>query len=273
MAGIVGQEDYWVAGSRFYFIKTDDTTYETLFDLGVIKTANPNITPDTIELIDGDGGIQRTVDETLIKVNEDYDIVCNNFTLDNLSLLFLASEPEEFTQPSGSDLDDVPHKATIGPGRMIKLKDVNGNWLYSVSSIVVTGDAGSPSYTEGDDWEWVSKDRGIIQVLTDGDITDGEDLEITIVLNAISGKRYIRPQSAGKAIRGKAMLVWGRNNNAEQTVREFDCSIVPGGSSIQIENYSEMTLKAKVLSDATDTTTPAGRMLQYKGSLPAGPTS
>lgn len=270
---VSGYQEFWVVGSRFYF-QNDTDTNNTLLDLGVVKTVSPTLETEKIELEDADGGIRRTVAEAITKMSETYDLVCNNFNLDNLALLFMAdsNSPQDFDQ-AVTEVQNVAHIAVIGPGKFVKIKDASSNWLYSITSAIVK--SGNPSttttsapYVEDTDWEWVSKDRGIIKILSTGSITDGETIYIDITPSLISGRRLVYPQT-GSIINGKAMLVWSRNNNAEQTVREADVTISTNAANFQVEDYSDLTLSAKVVSDVTETTAPAGRLLQYKGTLPA----
>lgn len=269
MAGIVGQQDFWVTGSRMYFRNNADAN-KTLFDLGVVKTASPQIEIEKIELEDGDGGRRKTVDETVTKIGENYDVVCNNFAIDNLALLFMAAAVDDPNQ-STTELTDVAHTAVIGPGKYVKLVDASGNWIYNINSIVVTDSPMTETFVEGDDWSWVSKERGMIQIRDGGAIADLDALLIDITPLAITGNRRIYPHTAANAIKGRALLVWGRNNNTEQTMREFDVSLSSNNGAFSVENYSEFTLSAQVLSDATETTAPAGVLLHAVGSLPAAP--
>ena len=271
---VSGYQEFWVVGSRFYF-QNDADTNSALLDLGVIKTVSPTMETEKIELEDADGGVRRTVAEAVTKVSETYEIECNNFSLDNLALLFLASStsPATFTQ-AVTPIADVPHKAVVGPGKFVKLKDADGNWLYSINTITVnnvtamTTTSTLAPIAEDTDWEWISKDRGIISILSTGSIADGDDLQITITPNAITGKRLVYPQT-GSIINGHAMLIWGRDNNAEQTSREADVTISPSSGNFQVEDFSSLTLSVKVVSDVNEITAPAGRLLQFKGTLPA----
>lgn len=271
---VSGYQEFWVTGSRFYFQRDDDTN-EGLLDLGVIKVVSPTMEVEKIELEDSDGGIRKIAAEAVTKMSETYEIECNNFSLDNLALLFLASSssPATFTQ-AVTPIADVPHKAVVGPGKFVKLKNLTGDWLYNINTISVvnatamTTTTTNVPLTEDTDWEWISKDRGIISILSTGSIADGDDLLITITPNALTGKRLVYPQT-GSIINGHAMLVWGRDNNAYQTVREADVTISPSSGNFQVEDYSSLTLSAKVLSDVTEITEPAGRLLQFKGTLPA----
>jgi hypothetical protein len=262
---VIGAQDFWIAGSRVFFQNTADAN-GGLLDLGTVKTVNPQFETTTVQLKDGDGGVNRLVDEVLTDITEKYEITTNNFALDNLALFMLANAPEAFTQATTA-LTDVVHIAVKGPGRMVKLRNASGDWLYSINTVVVKDTTAATTYVENTDWKWVSKDRGIIQILPGSAIVEGASLKITITPNAISGKRLVYPQS-GKVIKGKILIVWGRGGNAEQTMREATVSLTPSSSSIQIDNYSEMTFTASILSDITQTTAPAGKLLQATGALP-----
>ena len=264
---VVGWQDYWVTGARFYFVRDDDTN-EALIDLGTVQSATPSIETSKLELKDGDGGVRKTVDEVVTEINESYEITCNNFNPTNLALAFLADEPEAFTQTADA-IENVAHTAVIGLGKFVKLKDASGNFLYNITSIVVKDATEVTTYVEDTDYKWISKDRGIIEILAAGSIDDGDVLHITITPVALSGNRLIKPQTSGGAIKGTGVLIFGRNNNAEQTVREVLMSITPNTTNLQSEDFSDFVLTANVLGDITDTTTPAGRMLQFKGDLPS----
>lgn len=263
---VIGQQDFWIAGSRVFFQNAADAN-GALLDLGTVKTVNPQFETTSVQLKDGDGGVNRLVDEVLTDITEKYEVTTNNFSLDNLALFMLANAPEAFTQATTA-LTDVVHAAVKGTGKYIKLKNTAGEWLYSINTVVVKNNAGAVTYVEGTDYKWVSKERGLIQILAASAIAEGDLLKLTITPNAISGKRLVYPQS-GKVIKGKILIVWGRGGNAEQTMREATVSLTPSASSIQIDNYSEMTFSASILSDIT-AVAPAGRLLQAIGTVTTG---
>lgn len=279
---VSGVQEFWVVGSRFYF-QNDDSANEALLDLGVIQVASPTIETEKIELEDADGGVRRVVDEAITKMSETYDLVCNNFNLDNLAMLFMADKnsPADFTQAI-TKIENVAHIAAVGPGKHVKIKDASGNWLYGIQSIDITLIVSATTTTpvpatttttaipivENVDYEWVSKDRGIINIIDGGAIDDGDTMYIDITPKAITGRRLVYPQT-GAILKGHAMLVWGRGGNVEQTVREADVTISTSAANFQVEDYSDFTLQAKVVSDVTETTAPAGKLLQFKGTLPA----
>ncbi|GAG09742.1 unnamed protein product, partial [marine sediment metagenome] len=258
---VSGFQEFWVVGSRFYF-QNEKVLDKALLDLGTIQVVSPTIEAEKIELEDSDGGVRKVVDEAVSKISESYDIVCHNFNVDNLALLFLAntSSPAEFTQTI-DEIQNVPHTAVIGPGQFVKLTNLAGVWLYSITSIIVKSTNPATTTTaiplvENTDWKWISKDRGVIEIISGGAISDGDTIYIDIIPVAVTGIRMVYPQT-GSIIKGRAMLVWGRNNNTEQTVREAIVTISPSSANFQIEDYSEFTLQAKIVSDITEVTAPA----------------
>lgn len=135
---VVGHQDFWLAGSRFYFQREDqDSVEQPLIDLGVIQPVNPALEIESVELEDSDGGLKRVVDTGVTKISESMDIVCSNMNLQNLSYLFLASSPSAFTQAQAeADIDQfTTHDA------LKKIVDVNGAFVFGLDAIagVYTG--------------------------------------------------------------------------------------------------------------------------------------
>ena len=93
MAGIIGTtasgtlQDLWIVGSKFYF---QSDLRNLLVDFGTIDVVNPSIEPTKIELRDGASGLLKIVDSSLTEISETYEIVCKNFSRDNLTSLFLS---------------------------------------------------------------------------------------------------------------------------------------------------------------------------------------
>lgn len=135
----------------------------------------------------------------------------------------------------------------------------------AVTVTAYTENAGT-IFKQGTDWDVVSADRGIARIIDGGAITSG-DYTIAFSVAALSGNRTFNPQTAKGTITGRAILIYSRRNNADQTVREMEVAVTPNSSSIQDTDFSSMVLTFTVLNDLTSTT-PAGRVLQFKGSLP-----
>jgi len=114
---IVGHQDFWVAGSRFFYKRDPiEGAAQPWIDLGVIQPVNPSLEIEKLELEDSAGGVKRTVDERVVKIDETFDITCNNLNLDNLALLFLADPPEAFNQIA--EIRQVQH-GSLGDGQPI----------------------------------------------------------------------------------------------------------------------------------------------------------
>jgi len=139
----------------------------------------------------------------------------------------------------------------------------------SITGVIIyaaSGDSGTV-YEQDTDWEVVSADRGLLRIIDGGAIADGTAV-VAYSTAAISGSRVFNPQDVSGTVYGTMVLIWGRGNNAEQTVREARVSVTPSGSNIQIDDFSSITLTFKVISDLT-ADVPAGRMLHFKGSVPS----
>lgn len=352
---VVKFQDFWITGSRFYFKREDQEGVEQpLRDLGTIKVANPELAPEVVELEDSDGGIRQVVAEALTKIEEVYNVECNNLNLENLSMLFLSGDPTTFAQTSTAKL--VKHYAH--PSALVKLHDDDDRktFLYkikhiagvykdgTVSTVVLesinattktfklTGDV-TTEFDVGDkfivkytgltdyknagtytvvtstlnsgktdvvvseavssteasitgsviykadsgntgvildsevDWDVYSLDRGIIRMNDSGLLfTTAGDIQVVFLTDDVSGKRLLRPQSLKGTLKGTGLVIFGRENNAAQTMREFECTITPGGSALSDTDFSSITFRVRVTSDLT-ADDPAGRMLMIKGAL------
>lgn len=275
---LVGMQDVWVTGSRFYFDR-DDTTNNYLLDLGTVDTANPSMEVSKIELKDGDGGRLVTINSEVTEINESYELTVKNFNTEALATLFLASEPSALNQaPSASDIDTMT--VSLHPGHVAKITQ-SGEGVYGISSAAFE-QAGGGAMVDYDtnaataDYRWISKDRGIIKFLAGGSETlaDGNTVNCTAItmnsgIHTASNRRMIYPQQAGGAITGRGYLFYSRRNNAEQSVREFKCSLAPSGASFSVDDYSSFSLTASVLSDLTQTNDIAGIMASIKGDQPS----
>tara|TARA_Y100000114_G_scaffold55242_1_gene50516 strand:+ start:859 stop:1656 length:798 start_codon:yes stop_codon:yes gene_type:complete len=255
--------------------------------MGTVNTISPAIEPTVLELKDGDGGRLNLIDQAFSDVNETYEVVTKNLSQENLQFLFLADPPESMTQATSIGVQAIQ----IGPGKLMKVKDAAGKGVYQIgtttfrkyssasanvsSAAALVAFNGSNSATA--DYEVISTTRGLVrffstgsQSLANGNFvgpsTDqGEGTALTTY--GANNTRLLKPQSLGAPVRGKGFVIFSRNNNDRQSVREFDCSILPSSANFQIEDFSEFTLSVSVLSDVSQTET-AGRYIFYKGDEP-----
>lgn len=133
----------------------------------------------------------------------------------------------------------------------------------------ITIENGGVIYAQDVDYEIVSLSRGIVRIKTGGAISVEQDVFVIFTLSAISGKRLLYPQSFKGPMQGVLELWFGRENNAYMTVREARVSLSPNGVSLTIDDYSLLTISAKVLSDISQATVPAGRLIDVLGTVPS----
>ena len=100
MAGLVGSQDFWIVGSRFFFepnLAGTTTRSGEMIDLGTVDTISPQIATNIAELKDAESGVVRLVDQGLVSIDETYSITIKNFNFRNLQILF-AGKPQAETQ-------------------------------------------------------------------------------------------------------------------------------------------------------------------------------
>lgn len=261
-------QDFWLTGSRFYFLRdTDGVNTYPMIDFGRIEPMNPNIQVEKLQLEDSDGGKKVVVDEQLTKYTEEYDIKCSNLNMDNLTIFFAGKKLETYTRVATPVVGTFLQKAY--KGRLLPVRDNTGEFVFGVTSIQAVTKSPTTPLVLGTDYEVVSLERGLIRIISGGLIVDGDEVKMSYTPRAFTAEeRLIYPQTAS-AIKGMGLIVWGRGSNAQQTVREARVSLTPSASNIGIDNYSDITFKATVLSDVTKTNDPAGRLLYWLGTLPA----
>lgn len=123
----------------------------------------------------------------------------------------------------------------------------------------------------GYDWEMGDLVRGYVKIRSDATLlVTGQPVVPIFLPRAIAASnRLIYPQARTGPFQGIGLLEWGRGSGAQRTAREFYCSIVPASANMQISDFSSFALSVEVIADPTNTTAPAGRMLDYYGSLPS----
>jgi|GEM_PF-2429792 len=284
MPGIVGFQDFWVAGSRFYF-QEDGQANPHLLDLGTVGTISPNFEPTTLDLKDSDGGRENLIDQSFSDINESYEIECNNISSDNLNLFLFGDGRSTLNQDTtllSNDAQFTVTEADFKPGAVIKLFS-NGVALYNLLTITAairtTGGAATLEKYDGTnpdtaDYEVLSLERGLLRVFSTGtnSVVAGNVIQITGTADALNDGdgRKILPQKLGSPKKGTGFLFFSRNNGERQSVRKFRCSIVPNAANFQIEDYSTISFTVSVLTDidAADGEV-AGHMLELSNTQPS----
>ncbi len=132
----------------------------------------------------------------------------------------------------------------------------------------VIHDSGSNNFAEADEFEVVSADRGLFKIGATSSLVAGDH---TVIANtaAVTGDRLTKPQAQEGEAEGLMVLVWSGGGNAEQTARYARVGLSPSSADLKVDDYSNMTLQAQVISDP-NATDEFGGLLHFKGSLPTG---
>ena len=186
MAGIVGTQDLWIVGSRFYFEQGSRGSGK-MVDLGTVDVISPQITTNIAELKDGEKGIQRLLDQSITQIDEVYNITIKNFNLANLNTLFLGGgwATGNSTATSGNStafatlklsLEDInniggsinSNETILGAGGvyLFQMTTAGGEPVRNFVGTGGTLTIGLIPQVENTNWKWYDKSRGIIQIIT-----------------------------------------------------------------------------------------------------------
>jgi hypothetical protein len=273
MAGIVGTQDHWVVGSRFFF-KPESSISDRIIDIGTVNTVNPAIEPTKVDLRDSGSGFSKIIDSTLTDIAESFEITTKNFSRDNLSYLFVSSAAKELSEEADTAVQMVlTGAATAYPvGTLVKVYNNTGTGntgqpVYNITANptnAVSGFSGSITFVVHD------AARGILRVSATtlaGTGTITISLVTTDPEPVTNNRRVLVPQTGSLSrLTGRGYIFYSRNNFEYQTVREFKCQITPSNANFQVEDYSDFTLTAKALYEPTNTTAPFGRLVAFAGS-------
>lgn len=275
MAGIVGTQDLWVVGSRFFF-KPDTTISDRIIDIGTINTVNPSIEPTKVDLRDSGSGFAKIIDSSLTDISESFEITTKNFSRDNLSYLFVSAAAKELTEEAdgSGEMTVTGTAADFAVGTLIKFYNnsgtsATGNPVYNITANPTNTATG---FTSGGLTLTVhDAQRGILKVATSNLVGSGT-IVITLTTTdpepVANNRRVLTPQTGTLArLTGRGYIYYSRNNFEYQTVREFKCQITPSSANFQVEDYSDFTLTAKALYEPTNTTAPFGRLVAFAGSV------
>lgn len=157
------------------------------------------------------------------------------------------------------------------------------NWSVGTSTVVVveavepTTDAVAPGLGNigcelevNTDYVITDLTRGLFRAVDGGAISDDVTVYVAYKLGVVSsGKRLIYPQTQAGVIQGTLISEFGRDGFGALSYREMVVSLAPTGTNFSADEFSSHTLEATVLADSNNLVSPAGRLLQAVGALPA----
>jgi len=168
-------------------------------------------------------------------------ITLDEFTKENIALVLMGDESA--LAQSADSVTDEAHNG-VKQGRYYKLAYRN------VSSVVVTGEGGTPTYVLNTDYE-VDAVTGRIYIVPDGSITDDTNVLVSYDY-AADTSAYVKGGSASK-IEGSMRFKPDPSAGPKWEVEIWKVSISPDGALALIgEDYANAPLKAEILADSTN---------------------
>lgn len=87
--GYYKNQEFFIGGAKFFFQKDG---VGSLLELGTIGESSPIFENEYTELYDSSSGKEKLISAASTDLNESYELVCYNFNLKNLSILFFGGE-------------------------------------------------------------------------------------------------------------------------------------------------------------------------------------
>jgi hypothetical protein len=169
-----------------------------------------------------------------------------NFTIDELfaenwNILLFGNGTTANVQ-SGSVITNEAHNAPILLDRSVFTNESN------ISSLVVTGTGGTPTYVLDTDYQLVNATTGEIKILSTGSITSGLAIEFDYTSAARTRRKIIPGKDT--SIKGSARLEFQGQNGGNLTWIIQNCEIKPDAASpISSTEISESNLILNILVD------------------------
>lgn len=244
----MGANDYLVGSARVFF--NDGNGFLDLGNIPNFSLTRNVTTLDHYTFADG----ARQKDKTIVtEAGLGFSFNIDEFNAENLNILMFGNGVTSNVQ-SGAMITDEAATAPIILNRSIFTAETN------ISSLTIDGTGGTPTYTEGTDYEIVNAVTGEIKIIDGGAITTGLTLELNYTSAAktrskiLPGKDFRINGSARLEIQTTAgnAITW-KINSAEIRVE--------GDSTIEDAAWSGSQIILDVTVDKTTTPTePMGAM-------------
>lgn len=213
-------------------------------DLGNAPALSFNVSLEKLEHFSSRGGLRAKDKEIISQITPGITFTLDEVTSENLALLTLA-DIITVSQLTGPVVDE-PHVAHLG--KRIDLA------FRGISSVVVKKAGGTPTYINGDDYiiDTSLKDDkiGRILIVEDGDIVDGDNLEISYTKATVTYKRVAAFKQT--QVEGFFRFVSDNPAGGQQELQVWRLSLTPSGDTGLIgEDWSTLGFAGEILKDAT----------------------
>jgi hypothetical protein len=240
MATAPSTENYLLGRGRILFDRFDaNGNPQGFIDLGNAPDFSISISKDMLEHFSSRSGL-RVKDLSVVReLSASFVFTLEEFSLQNL-LLALMGESADESQTAGSVTDEA---VTARHDKWVDLAK------RKVSNVVVTAQAGSPTYTENTDYV-VDYDEGMIKVLSTGSIGDGDALLVDYSYADLTQAEVRSLKEA--SVDGKLKFIGDPAQGPALVIEVWKCKLSPSGDIGLIgDDLANFQLTAEVEKDET----------------------
>ncbi|MEM1208435.1 MAG: hypothetical protein AAGI54_04130 [Planctomycetota bacterium] len=259
------------AGSRLHVRRqAEGTTFFPMIDFGHIDPIQPNFNPETLDRVDGWGGVGQVVDQEVTQMSANMEITCYSFNPEVFELAF-AADPAATMNQAATQITDADHNNVL-VGNLVKVVDASGNPIYNLASIdSITLDPGGAdtSLTLGTDYTVEDLVLGTFR-LTPGAAAGAKgtevNLHVTFTPNALSGGRVISPMTK-PLVDVDFWAYWAANDFSHYYVWEGCGTLRTNTFNAAFTDWTQVQVTLQVLADLSQPNQPAGKLTKIFGDL------
>jgi hypothetical protein len=202
----------------YYQVEQSDGSFGPVYPAG--NVTNFELVPDAeeVEVIStGNADFGQALDSMIEAKPTKGNFTVNRFNIDSWALAFMG----EVAARTGTETTVTDEVVAAVPGEIFKLANLD------ISSLSLSHTTGSPVYVADTDYEIVDAGLGLVKVLADGDIAEG-DIHADYTAAAPTGWLLNAGTKSSKFIK-----LWGRGinrfNNKRSIVQVPRASVKPSG--------------------------------------------
>ncbi|MCB2218057.1 MAG: hypothetical protein KQH59_18500 [Desulfobulbaceae bacterium] len=202
----------------YYQVEQSDGSFGPVYPAGNVTSFE--LVPDAEELeviSTGNADYGQALDSMIEAKPTKGNFTVNRFNIDSWALAFMG----EVAARSGTETNVTDEVVAAVPGEIFKLANLD------ISSLVLTDTTGTTTYVAGTDYEIVDAGLGLVKVLSDGAIAEG-NIHADYTAAAPSGWLLNAGTKSSKFIK-----LWGRGinrfNNKRSIVQVPRASVKPSG--------------------------------------------
>ncbi len=146
---VLGHQRFVQVGARVFFKRDNDASNNQFArrDLGIIDQITVNVSKETAQVYDTEGGRKVLADEAVTKQDESYQVRTKNLSMRNLALALLADDPVNFTQSQTEKTVQIrafpgdllfTHDSDSAKTRLFKIDAFGGVYTGAVANKTLT---------------------------------------------------------------------------------------------------------------------------------------